>query len=143
MDIFLIVKACHIISVIAWMAGLFYLPRLFVYHATAAIGSELSETFKIMERRLFRAIMGPAMMLTWSFGLWLLILNPGYLWQPWFWVKAAAVLGLTWFQHILGRMRVAFAEDRNQHPAKTFRLLNEVPTLAVIVIVLMVILKPF
>ena len=81
MSLYLVVKACHIISVVAWMAGLFYLPRLFVYHCTAAPGSELSETFKVMERRLMRAIMGPAMVLTWTFGIWLLILIPDYLWQ--------------------------------------------------------------
>ncbi len=143
MSLYLVVKACHIISVVAWMAGLFYLPRLFVYHCTAAPGSELSETFKVMERRLMRAIMGPAMVLTWTFGIWLLILIPDYLWQPWFWVKACAVSGLTWLQHDLGRARVAFAEDRNQRSARTFRILNELPTLALIVIVFMVILKPF
>jgi putative membrane protein len=143
MDGYLVIKACHVVSVVAWMAGLLYLPRLFVYHCAAAPGSELSETFKVMERRLMRAIMDPAMVLTWSFGLWLLALSPDYLFQPWFWVKASGILGLTWLHHLFGRWRVAFAEDRNRRSARTFRIANEAPTLALIVIVFMVIVKPF
>ncbi len=143
MDGYLVVKACHVISVVAWMAGLFYLPRLFVYHCAATPGSELSETFKVMERRLMRAIMDPAMVSTWGFGLWLLVLAPDTLWQTWFWIKATGIVGLTWLHHVLGRWRTAFAEDRNRHRARTFRIANELPTLALVVIVFMVIVKPF
>ena len=138
-----VVKALHIISVVAWMAGLFYLPRLFVYHATAPVGSELSETFKVMERRLYRAIMGPASVATWGFGIWMVVLAPGTLYQPWFHLKIAAVTALTFLHHAMGRWRVAFAEDRNSHSARYFRVANEIPTLCLLVIVFLVVLKPF
>lgn len=143
METYLAVKACHIISVVAWMAGLFYLPRLFVYHAEAPMGSEVSKTFKVMERRLYQAIMNPAFVATWVFGVWLIWLVPDYLWEPWFHIKAAAVLGLTLMHHRLGHWRLAFAEDRNIHSARFFRIINELPTLGLIVIVMMVVLKPF
>ena len=138
-----VVKALHIVSVVAWMAGLFYLPRLFVYHADAAAGSELSETFKVMERRLYRAIMGPAGVATWGFGIWLVWLVPDYLDQPWFQVKVAVVTLLTLLHHVMGRWRLAFAEDRNTHSGRYFRFANEIPTLCLLVIVFMVVLKPF
>ena len=139
---YLVVKACHIISVVAWMAGLFYLPRLFVYHAGATEGSELSETLKVMERRLFRVIMNPASVAVWAFGVWLVVLVPDYLYEPWFHVKIAFVIGLTVLHHVLGRWVTAFAEDRNTRPGRTYRIVNELPTLALMVIVFMVILKP-
>ena len=138
-----VVKALHIVSAVAWMAGLFYLPRLFVYHADTAVGSEVSETFKVMERRLYRAIMGPASVATWAFGIWMVVLVPDYLYQPWFHLKIATVTALTGLHHAMGRWRLAFAEDRNIHSARYFRIANEMPTLCLLVIVFMVVLKPF
>ncbi len=138
-----VIKSFHIVSVISWMAGLFYLPRLFVYHADAVIGSELSETFKIMEWRLYRFIMGPASVATWVFGLWLVVLIPAYLYEPWFIIKAVFVTILTTLHHIMGQWRLAFAEDRNLHSQRYFRIANELPTLCLLVIVFMVVLKPF
>ena len=138
------VKALHVISIIAWMAGLLYLPRLFVYHVDAPKGSVQSETFKVMERRLYRGITTPAMIASWVFGLWLAF---GYgiidFSHGWMWLKAAMVIALSGYHGFLGRTRRAFAEDRNTRPAKFFRAINEVPTLLMIVIVLAVIVKPF
>lgn len=138
------IKACHIISVVAWMAGLFYLPRLFVYHAESAHGSGASETFKVMERRLLRGIMNPAMLGVYLFGT-LLVLTPGVVdWHlGWMYVKLAAVLALTIFHHLLARWRKAFAADRDRHGARFYRLVNEIPTLLLILIVVMVVVKPF
>jgi putative membrane protein len=138
------IKALHIISVVAWMAGLFYLPRLFVYHAEAAVGSALSETFKVMERRLLRGIMNPAMVATYVFGI-LLALTPGTVdWDAgWIYGKLAAVLALTVIHHLLGRWRKAFAADRDRHSARFYRIVNEIPTVLLIVIVLLVVAKPF
>ena len=138
-------KALHVIAVVTWMAGLFYLPRLFVYHAERARpGSELSDTFQLMERRLLRGIMNPAMTATWLLG-GLLLLTPGVVtWdRGWIWVKLAMVGVLTLLHHWLGRRRRDFAADRNTVSGRTYRLANEVPTLALIVIVIMVIVKPF
>lgn len=137
-------KALHVVSVIAWMAGLLYLPRLFVYHSAAAPGGEASETFKVMERRLLRAIMNPAMVATWLFGITLL-LTPGVVdWAAgWIWVKLALVLLLTFFHHALARWFKAFRADANRRSARFYRLMNELPTLAVIGIVVMVIVRPF
>lgn len=137
-------KALHIISVIAWMAGLLYLPRLFVYHAGADIGSALSETFKVMERRLLRAIMNPAMIATYLFGLAVLF-TPGIVdWEAgWIYAKLALVALLTWHHHRQARWRKAFAEDRNDRPVRFFRMQNEVPTLLMIGIVLLVVARPF
>ena len=143
MEIYLIVKCCHVISVVSWMAGLFYLPRLFIYHCTASAGSEMSETFKVMERRLFRIIMNPAMVATWVFGIWMVILLPEYRTEPWFHVKIAAVIFLTVLHHGLGRWCQAFAQDRNRHSDRFYRFVNEIPTLGLFIIVPMVILKPF
>ncbi|AEQ53317.1 protoporphyrinogen oxidase HemJ [Pelagibacterium halotolerans] len=138
------VKALHVISVIAWMAGMLYLPRLFVYHADAEIGSVQSETFKIMERRLFRAITTPAMIATWVFGLWMIHLyGLGLFAMGWIWVKLAFVIALSGFHGFLGRTLKAFAKDENKRDAKFYRAINEVPTLIMIVIVIMVIVKPF
>ena len=143
-DIYPWTKALHIIAVISWMAGLLYLPRLFVYHAEVAPGSAESERFKIMERRLLRAIMNPAMIATYIFGLALLG-TPGLVdWgSGWIWVKLAAVLAMTHVHHLMGRWRKDFEADRNARPQRFFRIANEVPTLAMIVIVIMVVVRPF
>ena len=137
-------KALHIIGVIAWMAGLLYLPRLFVYHAQAKIGSEQSETFKIMERRLLRGIMNPAMIAAYVFGI-LLLLTPGIVdWaRGWAYVKLALIVALTIYHHLLARWRKAFAADANKRPARFYRLMNEVPTAILIGIVILVVVKPF
>jgi putative membrane protein len=138
------VKALHVISVIAWMAGMLYLPRLFVYHADAEKGSVQSETFKVMERRLYRAIMTPAMGATWIFGLIMLYLyGMGIFAMGWIWVKLLFVFALSGFHGFLGKNLRAFANDENARPAKFFRAINEVPTAMMIVIVIMVIVKPF
>ena len=138
------VKALHILSVIAWMAGMMYLPRLFVYHAETDKGSGQSETFKVMERRLFRGIMTPAMIATWIFGLWLAF---GFgivdFSQGWMWLKAAMVLLLTGAHGYFGRLRRVFAEDRNERPAKFYRMINEAPFVIAVVIVICVVVKPF
>jgi protoporphyrinogen IX oxidase len=137
------VKALHVISVIAWMAGMLYLPRLFVYHADAQTGSIQSETFKIMERRLLRGITNPAMIATWVFGLWMVFAGMVDWSSGWAWVKAAMVLLLSGFHGYLSRWRRDFAEDRNLRPAKFYRAVNEIPTVIMIVIVIMVIARPF
>ena len=138
------IKAGHIISVVAWMAGLLYLPRLFVYHAGAPPGSPQSETFKSMERRLLRGIMNPAMIATYVFGLTLLA-TPGVVdWQRgWMPAKLALVLALTGYHMLLARWRRDFAADANRRPARFYRFVNEIPTLLLIGIVILVVVKPF
>lgn len=137
------VKALHVISVIAWMAGLLYLPRLFVYHSVAEKGSVQSETFKVMERRLYRGIMTPAMIAAWVFGL-IMVFNGMVDWSSgWPWVKAVFVIALSGYQGWMGGFLRAFREDRNVKPQIFFRMINEVPTVLMIVIVIMVIVKPF
>jgi putative membrane protein len=138
------VKALHIVSVVAWMAGLFYLPRLFVYHAEAEAGSDKAETFKIMERRLLRGIMLPAAVMVVVFG-GMLAATPGLVdWRSgWIWAKLALVLGLGLFQVKLAGWQREFAADRRPHPARFFRLVNELPTLALLAIVILVVVKPF
>ncbi len=136
-------KAAHVISMVAWMAGMFYLPRLFVYHTGAAAGSELSETLKTMERRLLRAIINPAMCATWLFGLLLLYANPALMQEGWLHVKLTAVLLLSGLHGMLSRHRKQFAADRNVHSARYYRILNEVPTVLLVIIVIMVIVRPF
>jgi putative membrane protein len=138
------IKSLHIVSMVAWMAGLLYLPRLFVYHSMALPGSDSSETFKIMERRLERGIMTPAMLATWVFGI-MLVGIPGVVdWQMgWIWAKLAIVIGLTVFHFLLARWRVAFSADQNRHRTRFFRVINELPTLALIAIVVLVVVKPF
>lgn len=137
------VKALHVISVIAWMAGMMYLPRLFVYHAGAEKGSVQSETFKTMERRLYRGITTPAMIATWLFGLWMVF--AGYVdWsQFWPWVKAVAVILLSGIHGYYGRLVRDFATDRNSRPSGFYRAINEIPFVLVIIIVVMVIVRPF
>jgi len=138
------VKTLHIVSVIAWMAGLLYLPRLFVYHADARIGSDASETFKVMERRLLRGIMNPAMTATYLFGI-LLATTPGVVdWaRGWIYIKLTAVAALTLIHHRLALWRKVFAADANRRPARFYRIVNEIPTLLLLLIVAMVVVKPF
>ena len=137
------VKALHVISVIAWMAGMLYLPRLFVYHVKAEIGSVQSETFKVMERRLLRGIMTPAMIASWVFGLWMIFAGLVDPMAPWLHLKLAMVLLLTACHGILAKYTRLFAQDKNTKPQKFFRIINEVPTVLMIVIVIAVIVKPF
>ncbi|MCB2094474.1 MAG: protoporphyrinogen oxidase HemJ [Rhodobacteraceae bacterium] len=137
------IKALHVMSNITWMAGLFYLPRLYVYHAEKVdAGSETDRLFKTMEYRLLRIIMNPAMVATWVFGL-ALVFTPGIVdWGSiWPWTKAAAVLAMTWFHHWLGYRRKDFVSGSNSRSGKTYRLMNEVPTVLMVVIVLSVIVK--
>ena len=138
------IKALHIVSVVAWMAGLLYLPRLFVYHADALPGSDKSETFKVMERRLLRGIMRPAMIATLVFG-GVLAGVPGIVdWHAgWIYGKLALVVALLAMHYACARWRAAFAADRNRHPAKFYRMINEVPTAILIAIVILVVVKPF
>ncbi len=138
-------KALHVISLIAWMAGIFYLPRLFVYHCSLQRGSLESERFKVMERRLLKQIMLPAMIATWTFGI-LLVLTPGVIdWKHdgWWHVKLLMVLLMTGFQGAAGKWRRMFLEDRNTKPERFYRIANEVPTVLMVIIVIMVIVKPF
>lgn len=136
------VKALHVISVIAWMAGTLYLPRLFVYHCSATLGSDLDETLKVMERRLMKAIMTPAMIATWVFGLWAAALY-GVWGEFWFWIKMACVLAITAIHMACAGWLRAFAEGRNTKSQRFFRIVNEVPAVLMIIIVIMVIVKPF
>lgn len=138
-------KSLHVISVIAWMAGIFYLPRLFVYHVerVGATG-ETAELFQTMERRLLKAIMNPAMIATWLFGL-CLVATPGAVdWGMWWpWIKLVMILGMTWFHMWLAARRKDLLLDQPQLSGRRYRIMNEVPTLFMIVIVVMVIAKPF
>lgn len=138
-------KSLHVISVIAWMAGLFYLPRLFVRHAeSVSKGSEADALFQVMELKLYRIIMGPAMTATWIFGL-CLVFTPGIVdWSMiWPWTKAASVIVMTWFHHWLGYRRKEFVAGTNTHTGRQYRMMNELPTLLMIVIVVSVIARPF
>ncbi|SPH23546.1 hypothetical protein DEA8626_02610 [Defluviimonas aquaemixtae] len=136
-------KTLHVISIVAWMAGLFYLPRLFVYHVERVeTDSEADRLFQEMERKLLRVIMNPAMIAAWIFGL-CLVFTPGIVdWgELWPWTKAAAVIGMTWFHHWLGYRRKDFAAGRNATSGRTYRIMNEVPTVLLVVIVSSVILR--
>lgn len=138
------VKALHIMSVIAWMAGLFYLPRLYVYHCATRPGSAESERFKVMERRLLRQITTPAMITAWVCGLFMAFTPHLIPWDAGWWhVKLAAVVLMSGFHGAASRWRRDFLEDRNRRPARFYRVANEVPTLLMVVIVLMVIVRPF
>jgi putative membrane protein len=139
--IYLWVKALHVVAIVAWMAALLYLPRLLVYHADAAPGSQTSETFKVMERRLLKAIANPAMIATWVLGL-TLVYQTGAWNQGWFHGKFLCVLLLSGFHGWLGKQVRVFAADANEKPARVFRIANEVPTLLLIAIVILVIVKP-
>jgi putative membrane protein len=141
------IKAFHIIAVIAWMAGMLYLPRLFVYHCAAEKGSVQSETFKVMERRLLRGIINPAMILAIALGLWLAWLGPdsryGWFASGWLQAKIALVLALSAVHGLFARWVKAFAADSNRHSQRFYRFINEIPTVLMIAIVLLVVLKPF
>jgi putative membrane protein len=134
--------AFHIIAVIAWMAGMLYLPRLFVYHCEADPGSRQSETFKVMERRLLRFIINPAMILTWLLGLWLAWWG-GWFAAPWLHVKLALVLGMMGVHGILSKYVREFAADKRRKSPKFFRIINEIPTVLLIFIVILAVVKPF
>ena len=141
------IRAFHIIAVIAWMAGMLYLPRLFVYHCAAEKDSVQSETFKVMERRLLRGIINPAMIAAIALGLWLAWLGPdsryGWFASGWLWAKIALVLGLSAVHGLFARWVKAFAADSNRHSQRFYRFINEVPTVLMIAIVILVVLKPF
>jgi protoporphyrinogen IX oxidase len=141
------IKALHIIAVIAWMAGMLYLPRLFVYHCAAEKGSVQSETFKVMERRLLRTIINPAMIATVTLGLWLGWLGPdsryGWFASGWLQAKIVLVLALSALHGMLARWVKDFAADNNRHAARFYRIINEVPTILLIGIVILAVVKPF
>jgi len=136
------IKTLHVIAVIAWMAGMLYLPRLFVYHCEAAIGSQQSETFKLMERRLLKAIINPAMIMTWLPGLYLAWAGQWFS-APWLHAKLVLVLVLSGVHGFFSRCVKDFAADRNSRSQKFYRIINEVPTLLMIGIVILVVVKPF
>jgi putative membrane protein len=140
--LYLWLKSFHVIAIIAWMAGMLYLPRLFVYHCEAAKGSIQSETFKIMERRLLKAIINPAMIAAWVLGLYLAF-DGGWFTSGWLHGKLLLVIGFSALHGVLVRRTREFAEDRNTRPARYYRILNEVPTVLMIGIVVLVIVKPF
>ena len=137
-----IIKSLHIISVIAWMAGLLYLPRLFVYHADAPIGSVQAETFKVMERRLLKAIMTPAMIASFSFGIWMVALNSDLFSEAWFHVKFAAVFLMAGVHGKFSKMRRLLENDEKPLSSKAYRIWNEVPTFLMVIIVVMAVAKP-
>ncbi len=141
---YLWIKSLHIAAVIAWMAGMMYLPRLYVYHCAAPDGSAQSETFKIMERKLLRGIINPAMVASFLFG-GLLLVTPGVIdWSDgWIWVKLAGVLGLAAIHGFFSRWRKDFEADRNVRPARFYRLVNEIPFVFLLIIIVMVIVRPF
>jgi putative membrane protein len=136
------ILALHIIAVISWMAGMLYLPRLFVYHASAKPGSEQSETFKVMERRLLQFIMTPAMAVTWLAGI-VLVLEGQWLGATWFHIKFVLVLAMTVLHGLFSHWANEFAFDRNRHDAKFYRIVNEIPTALLIAIVILATVKPF
>ena len=142
MDLYLWLKALHVIAVIAWMAGMLYLPRLFVYHCAAPVGSPLSETFKVMERRLLRVIINPAMIATWLLGLWL-AWDSGFYRAHWLQAKFVLVLAMSAVHGLLARCVKDFGRDQNRNSQKFYRILNEIPTLLLIFIVILVVMKPF
>ena len=141
---YLWLKAFHIIGVVTWFAAMFYLPRLFVYHTECDIGSQQSETFKVMERRLFRVIMNPAMVASMAFGIVLVLNLDNSVWsEVWIYVKLVCVVGLLASHMMMGSWRRAFAENRNSRPQSFYRTMNEVPTFLMIVVVIFVVVRPF
>lgn len=142
-EYYLWVKALHLIAAISWMVGMLYLPRLFVYHVSAPIGSQESETFKVMERRLLKVIINPAMIATWIFGGLLLWANPSLFSQGWIHVKLTVLLLLSALHGVLSRNRKQFMRDENKHSAFYYRVLNEVCTVFMIIIVIMAVVRPF
>ena len=142
MDGYRILLAFHIVAMVAWMAGMFYLPRLFVYHADASPGTDKAETFKIMERRLLRAIMNPAMAATWVAGVSLALWHDHYR-EPWLMAKFGLVIGMTWLHFWLTARQKEFARDANIRSSRTYRIVNEIPTLLLIGIVVLAVVRPF
>ena len=136
------ILAVHVLAFISWMAGMLYLPRLFVYHCAAEPGSKQSETFKVMERRLLTQIINPAMVVTWAAGLWM-VWTAGLIHAGWMQAKLVCVLLLSGFHGMLAAATRAFAEDRNQRPHTYYRAINEIPTLLMVAIVILAIVKPF
>lgn len=139
---YLLVKSFHIIAIIAWMAGLLYLPRLFVYHSMAEVGSVRAQTFKLMERRLLKNIMNPAMILSWFFGLYMLYLNVSLLQETWMIAKLICVILMTYFHMKFGKMRRLFEADEIPKSDKYYRYWNEAPTVTMVAIVLLAVVKP-
>ena len=137
-----VIKALHLISVMSWMAGLLYLPRLFVYHAETTVGSVRAETFKVMERRLLKAIMNPAMIASFAFGIWMIVLAPGLLYEPWMHVKILCVLLMAGCHGVFSKMRRRLENDEPPQPARAYRIWNEVPTVLMVIIVFMAVVKP-
>jgi putative membrane protein len=140
--LYLWIKAFHVIAIVAWMAGMLYLPRLFVYHSESQKGSIQSETFKIMERRLLKAIINPAMIVAWILGL-VLVWQGGWIASGWLHAKVALVLALSAVHGMLAKQVKVFGRDENTQPTRYFRILNEVPTVLLVGIVILVIVKPF
>ena len=137
-----IIKALHLISVTSWMVGLLYLPRLFVYHAETTVGSVRAETFKVMERRLLKAIMNPAMIASFVFGIWMIVLAPGLLYEPWMHVKILCVLLMAGCHGVFSKMRRRLENDELPRPPRAYRIWNEVPTVLMVIIVFMAVVKP-
>ena len=138
-----VIKALHLIAVISWMAGLLYLPRLFVYHVDAPLGSVQAETFKVMERRLLKAIMNPAMIASFIFGLWMLALNHAIIYETWFLIKFVCVILMAACHGKFSKMRRLLENDDKPFSSKAYRIWNEVPTVLMIVIIVMAVVKPF
>ena len=138
-----LVKAFHIIAIIAWMAGLLYLPRLFVYHSLVDVGSVRSQTYKLMERRLLKGIMNPAMIISWLLGLYLLHLNPSLLQEYWMIAKIVCVVFMTYFHMKFAGMRRKLEADETPKSDKYYRYWNEAPTLTMIAIVILAVVEPF
>ena len=137
-----VIKALHLISVMSWMAGLLYLPRLFVYHAETTVGSVRAETFKVMERRLLKAIMNPAMIASFAFGIWMIVLVPGLLYEPWMHVKILCVLLMAGCHGVFSKMRRRLENDEPPWPSRAYRIWNEVPTVLMVIIVFMAVVEP-
>ena len=137
-----VIKALHLISVMSWMAGLLYLPRLFVYHAETTIGSVRAETFKVMERRLLKAIMNPAMIASFVFGIWMIVLAPGLLYEPWMHVKILSVSLMAGCHGAFSKMRRKLENDEPPRLPRVYRIWNEVPTVLMVIIVFMAVVKP-
>ena len=137
-----VIKALHLISVMSWMAGLLYLPRLFVYHAETTVGSVRAETFKVMERRLLKAIMNPAMITSFVFGIWMIVLAPSLLYEPWMHVKILCVLLMAGCHGVFSKMRRRLENDEPPRPPRAYRIWNEMPTVLMVIIVFMAVVKP-
>ena len=137
-----VIKALHLISVMSWMVGLLYLPRLFVYHAETTFGSVRAETFKVMERRLLKVIMNPAMIASFVFGIWMIVLAPGLLYEPWMHVKILCVLLMAGCHGVFSKMRRRLENDEPPRSPRAYRIWNEVPTVLMVIIVFMAVVKP-